>query len=322
VIVAYIEKHRDAFGVEPICAQLQVAPSTYYAARSRVPSPRRVRDGVMIPVLVALWAANYRVYGAHKLWKAARRAGHGIGRDQVARLMRQAGIVGVCRRRRLRTTRPDDTTPRHPDLVGRQFSASAPNQLWVTDITYVATWAGVAYVCFIVDAFSRMIVGWRVAAHMRTTMVLDAVDMASWSRGARIAGLRCHSDAGSQFTSVRWGERLAELGATPSIGSVGDSYDNALAEAVNGLYKTELIRGPAQAGRPWRTVDDVELATLGWVHWHNTARLHGYLADVPPAEFEASWHQTNRRATPQCAVSDETDPAPTIGATESTPKRG
>jgi len=175
-------------------------------------------------------------------------------------------------------------------------------------------------VCFIVDAFSRMIVGWRVASHMRTTMVLDALDMASWSRGVRIDGLRCHSDAGSQFTSVRYGERLAELGAVPSIGSVGDSYDNALAETVNGLYKSELIRGPDQG--PWRTVEDVELATLGWVHWHNTTRLHGYLDDVPPAEFEARWAETNRCTTPGSLQSDATDPAPTISATVSTLTRG
>jgi putative transposase len=186
---------------------------------------------------------------------------------------------------------------RHPDLVRRDFTAAAPNQLWVTDLTYVATWAGVAYVCFIVDAYSRMIVGWRVAGHMRTAMVLDAVEMARWSRGARIDGLRCHSDAGSQFTSVRWGERLAELGAVPSIGSVGDSYDNALAETVNGLYKSELIRGSVHGRRPWKTIDDVELATLAWVHWHNTTRLHGHCGDVPPAEFEAAFYaaqQTDR----------------------------
>ena len=205
MIVDYIDAHRDQFGVEPICTVLQVAPSTYYAAKSRPLSARALRDATMIPILVALWAANYRVYGAHKLWKAARRAGHDIGRDQVARLMRVAGIEGVRRLKRVRTTRPDDTATRHPDLVRRDFTAAAPNQLWVTDLTYVATWAGVAYVCFIVDAYSRMIVGWRVASHMRTDMVLDAVEMARWSRGARIVGLRCHSDAGSQFTSVRWG---------------------------------------------------------------------------------------------------------------------
>jgi putative transposase len=156
----------------------------------------------------------------------------------------------------------------------------------VTDLTFVATWAEVAYVCFIVDAFSRMIVGWRVASHMRTPMVLDAIEMARWNRGLRHPGLRCHADAGSQFTSIRYGERLQEIGATPSIGSVGDSYDNALAETVNGYYKTELIRGPARTG-PWKTVEEVELATLGWVHWHNTQRLHGYLGDLPPVEFEA-----------------------------------
>ena len=158
--------------------------------------------------------------------------------------------------------------------------------MWVTDLTFVATWAGVAYVCFIVDAFSRMIVGWRVAGHMRTPMVLDAIEMARWNRGLHHRGLRCHSDAGSQFTSIRYGERLAEIGAVPSIGTVGDSYDNALAETVNGYYKAELIRGPARQG-PWKTIEEVELATLGWVHWHNTQRLHGYLGDLPPAEFEA-----------------------------------
>ena len=297
MIVAFIDEQRDEFGVEPICTVLQVAPSTYYATKSRPVSARAARDAVMVPILVALWTANYRVYGAHKLWKAARRAGHEIGRDQVARLMRHAGIAGVSRKRRLRTTRPDPSAPRPPDLVKRDFTAERPNELWVTDLTYVPTWQGVAYVCFIVDAFSRMIVGWRVASHMRTGMVLDAIEMARWSRGTQLEGLRCHSDAGSQFTSIRYGERLAELGAVPSIGTVGDSYDNALAETVNGLYKTELIRGPGQG--PWKTVADVELATLGWVHWHNTERLHGYLGDVPPAEFEtdryASLATTNER---------------------------
>ena len=287
-MVRYIDAHRDEFGVEPICGVLQVAPSTYYSAKSRPPSARSVRDAMLIPILVALWTANYRVYGAHKLWKAARRGGHEIGRDQVARLMRVANIHGVSRKRRLRTTRPDPTAARPADLVKRDFTAEHPNALWVTDLTYVPTWSGVAYVCFIVDAYSRMIVGWRVAAHMRTEMVLDALEMARWSRGTRLEGLRCHSDAGSQFTSIRYGERLAEIGAVPSIGTVGDSFDNALAETVNGLYKSELIYGPGQG--PWKTVEDVELATLGWVHWHNTERLHGYLHDVPPSEFEAAFY--------------------------------
>ena len=287
--MAFIDAHRADFGVEPICQVLQVAPSTYYAAKARPPSQRAQRDAAVIPVLVGLWEANYRVYGARKLWKAARRAGHEVGRDQVARLMRAAGIEGARRTKRVRTTRPAPTDARHPDLVGRDFTATGPNQLWVTDLTYVPTWAGVAYVCFIIDAYSRMIVGWRVASHMRTQMVLDALEMARWSRGTHLSGLRCHSDAGSQFTSVRYGERLAEIGAVPSIGTVGDSYDNALAETVNGYYKAELIRGPAHPG-PWRTVEDVELATLGWVHWHNTTRLHGYLNDQPPAEYEAAFY--------------------------------
>jgi putative transposase len=274
-----------------------VAPSSYYAAKNRQPSARAQRDAQLIPVLEQLWEDNYRVYGARKLWKAARRAGHDIGRDQVTRLMRVAGIQGARRTKRIRTTRPIPGAPRHPDLVGRDFTASAPNQLWVTDLTFVATFAGIAYVCFIVDAYSRMIVGWRVASHMRTTMVLDAIEMARWSRGKRLAGLRCHSDAGSQFTSIRYGERLAEIGAVPSIGTVGDSFDNALAETVNGYYKTELIRGPTRTG-PWRTVDDVELATLGWVHWHNTIRLHGYLGDIPPTEFEEKLYATKRTDQP------------------------
>ena len=273
---------------------LQVAPSSYYAAKTRPPCARSLRDAEISPRLVAIWEDNYRVYGARKLHKAAQRAGLDVGRDQVARLMRAAGIEGARRSKRVRTTRPDpSTTARHPDLVERAFRADAPNQLWVTDLTFVATWAGVAYVCFIVDAFSRMIVGWRVAWHMRTSMVLDAMEMARWSRGARLEGLRCHSDAGSQFTSLRWGERLAEIGALPSIGSVGDSFDNALAETVNGYYKAELVRGPTRGG-PWKTVADVELATLGWVYWHNTTRLHGYLRDIPPAEYEQAFYAAHR----------------------------
>ena len=286
-MVDFIDENREVFGVEPICAELPIAPSTYYAAKSRPASARARRDAELTPRLVALWRANYSVYGAHKLWQAARRAGIAVGRDQVARLMRGAGIEGVRRGRRVRTTRPDAGAARPEDLVERDFSAPAPNRLWVADLTYVATWAGVAYVCFIVDAFSRRIVGWRVAAHMRTQMVLDALEMARASRGAHLEGLVAHSDAGSQFTSLRWGERLAELGAVPSVGSVGDSYDNALAETVNGLYKTELIRGPT-AG-PWRTVGDVELATLAWVHWHNHQRLHTHLGDIPPTEYEEAY---------------------------------
>ena len=231
-MIRFIDEHKERrsgrlrWGVEPICDVLQFASSTYYAARKRPLSARAIRDAVMIPILVALWTTNWKVYGVRKLWKAAKRAGHDIGRDQVARLMRQAGITGVSRRRRrVATTRRDDTAARAPDLVNREFSAEAPNQLWVTDLTYVPTWAGMAYVCFIVDAFSRRIVGWRVASHMRTDMVLDAVSMAAWTRRVRLDGLVTHSDAGAQFTSIRWGEHLAEIGALPSIGSVGDSFD-------------------------------------------------------------------------------------------------
>ena len=286
-MVKFIDDNRDDFGVEPICTTLEVAPSTYYDNKKRPLSARAIRDAMLMPILLALWIANRKVYGAHKLWKAARRAGHDIGRDQTARLMRQIGIRGVSRSRKVRTTVPDENADRPADLVERDFTADRPNRLWVTDLTFVSTRAGVAYVCFIVDAFSRRIVGWRVASHMRTVMVLDALEMARRSRGTRLEGLVAHSDAGSQYTSIRYGERLEEIGAVPSIGSVGDSYDNALAEAVNNLYKTELVYGPDQG--PWKTVADLELATLGWVHWFNNQRLHGYLGDIPPAEYEEAY---------------------------------
>ena len=285
MIVAFIDEHRAEHGVEPICTTLQVAPSTYYSAKTRPLSARAARDAVLKVTLLALWRANYEVYGARKLWKALTRSGERAGRDQVARLMRELGIAGARRGRSIRTTRADDSAPRSPDLVDRQFVATRPNQLWVTDLTHVATWTATVYVCFIIDVFSRTIVGWRTATNMRTEMVLDALEMARWSRGTHLEGLVCHSDAGSQFTSIRYGERLAEIGAVPSIGSIGDSYDNALAETVNGLYKTELIRRRG----PWRNVDEVELATLGWVTWFNTTRLHSALGDVPPAEFEHTW---------------------------------
>jgi len=280
-------------GSSPSARRCRWLRARYYAARGRAPSARAQRDAELVPQLVGLWKENYEVYGSRKLWKAARRSGIDIGRDQTARLMRRAGIQGARRTKRVRTTRRDQAAGRHPDLVKREFTATEPNTLWVTDLTFVATWAGVAYVCFIVDAFSRMIVGWRVAGQMRTPMVLDAIEMARWARGHHHQDLRCHSDAGSQFTSIRYGERLAEIGATPSIGSVGDSFDNALAETVNGCYKAELIRGPTRQG-PWKTIEDVELATLGWVHWHNTTRLHGYLNDLPPTEFEARFYATQQ----------------------------
>ena len=297
-MVDYIDQHRAEFGVEPICGVLQMAPSTYYAARRRrvAPSARARRDAVMMGVLMVLWVTNRKVYGAHKLWRAAVRAGHDIGRDQVARLMRELGIRGVSRRRKVFTTRPDPDAVRAADLVNRVFTADRPDALWVTDLTYVPTRSGMAYVCFIVDAFSRRIVGWRVATHMRTEMVLDALEMARTSRGGRrLVGLVTHSDAGSQFTSVRFTERLDEIGARPSIGTVADSYDNALAETTNGLYKAECVYGPDTDG--WDDVDQLELATLSWVHWFNEHRLHSHCGHVPPAEFEAAFYAA-QQATP------------------------
>ena len=297
--VAFIDEHRDEFGVEPICRVLQMAPSTYYAAKARLlaPSARVLRDAVMMQILMVLWVSNRKVYGAHKLWKAAQRAGHDVGRDQVARLMRTMGIEGISRRRRkVFTTVRDPDGLRAPDLVNRNFTADRPDALWVTDLTYVPTRTGMAYVCFIVDAFSRRIVGWRVAAHMRTDMVLDALEMARRSRGnRRLIGLVTHSDAGSQFTSVRFTERLDEIGARPSIGTIADSFDNALAETTNGLYKTECVFGP-DAPRPWDDVDELELATLSWVHWFNEHRLHSHCGDIPPAEFEAAFYAAQQAA--------------------------
>jgi putative transposase len=297
-MVDYIDQHRAEFGVEPICGVLQMAPSTYYAARRRrvAPSARARRDAVMMGVLMVLWVTNRKVYGAHKLWRAAVRAGHDIGRDQVARLMRELGIRGVSRRRKVFTTRPDPDAVRAADLVNRDFTADRPDALWVTDLTYVPTRSGMAYVCFIVDAFSRRIVGWRVATHMRTEMVLDALEMARTSRGGRrLVGLVTHSDAGSQFTSVRFTERLDEIGAQPSIGTVADSYDNALAETTNGLYKAECVYGPDTDG--WDDVDQLELATLSWVHWFNEHRLHSHCGHVPPTEYEAAFYAA-QQATP------------------------
>jgi putative transposase len=239
VTVAFVEENRAEFGVEFICRQLQVAASSYYAAKKRQTAPpaRAIRDVLMMQVLLTLWMANRKVYGAHKRWKAARRGGHDIGRDQVARLMRVAGMEGARRTKRVRTTRADPVAARHPDLVRRDFTATAPNQLWVTDLTYVPTWAGVAYVCFIVDAFSRMIVGWRVAGNMRTQMVLDAIEMARWSRGTRLQGLRCHSDAGSQGGLNRSSQHLEIIevwdGTTTATGGSGFAAGDAIAGPAN-----------------------------------------------------------------------------------------
>jgi len=290
--VAYIDTHRDRFGVEPILHALEVAPSTYYATKARPPSRRALSDAVLKPRILKLWKDNYEVYGVRKVTTALRREGVTVGRDQVGRLMAALGIAGMVRGKSKRTTKSDPSAVRAPDLVKRHFTATEPDRLWVSDFTYVPTWSGTVYVAFIVDAFSRTIVGWKAATTMRTDLVLDTLEMAIWRRGALRRGLVAHSDAGSQYTAIRYTERLAEIGAAPSIGTVGDSYDNALAETVNGLYKNELIhrRGP------WRSLEDVEVATAAWVHWWNTARLHGACGDVPPEEYEAAWRRARQEA--------------------------
>ena len=250
---------------------------------------------------MALFVANYSVYGRRKLTKAAHRAGLDVGRDQVARLMRQEGIRGASRARRRFTTRSDPAAVRAPDLLKRNFSATRPDQTWVADFTYCSTWSGIVYVAFVVDVFSRRIVGWKAARTMGTSLVLDALNMAAWARrGVDINGVVCHSDAGSQYTSIAYTDRLDEIGAAPSIGTVGDSYDNALAESAIGLFKTELHRNPAAIaanGGPWKGLDDLEAATCGWVCWFNEARIHSQLDDHTPAEVEAAW-QREHPATP------------------------
>ena len=286
-MTTFIDAQRVTFGVEPICQTLEIAPSTYYAARVRPASARSLRDAALKLDIGRIHGANYAVYGARKLWRALRREGTDIGRDQVGRLMRGLGIAGAVRGKTRRTTIPSELSPRPADLVNRTFSAPAPNRLWLADITYVSTWAGFVYTAFIIDAFSRAIVGWRVSSSLRAELALDALEMAIWSRrSADLAGLVHHSDRGVQYLAIRYTERLADAGAVTSVGSKGDSYDNALAESVNGLYKTELIR----ARGPWRTADQVELATAAWVAWWNERRLHGACGDIPPIEFEAAYH--------------------------------
>lgn len=286
-MITYIEAHRSRFGVEPICRELQVAPSSYYAARTRPPSARSVTDATLADVVARVHRANFGVYGIRKVWKALGRLGLTAGRDRVARIMRETGLRGVTRTKRTRTTKPAPAGERPADLVKRSFAAPAPNRLWVADLTYVWTVRGFVYTAFIVDAFSRRIVGWRVSASLRTDLALDALEMALWARGPGLAGLVHHSDRGVQYLSVRYTGRLAEAEAVGSVGSKGDSYDNALAETVNGLYKAELIR--RHAG-PWRSVEEVELATADWVDFWNTRRLHEACGYRPPAEFEAASH--------------------------------
>jgi putative transposase len=274
---------------------LEIAPSTYWSAKGRPPSARAIADAVLVPLLVALFVKNYSVYGRRKLTKAARTAGLDVGRDQVARLMRVAGIRGASRARKRFTTRPDPAAVRAPDLVKRDFTATRPDETWVADFTYCSTWSGIVYVAFVVDVFSRRIVGWKAAPSMHTALVLDALNMAAWTRrGVSLEGLVCHSDAGSQYTAIAYTDRLAEIGAAPSIGTIGDSFDNAMAETTIGLYETELHRNPAAVaanGGPWRGLDDLEMATGAWVSWFNEDRFHGELDDHTPAEIEAAYHR-------------------------------
>lgn len=250
-----------------------------------------MRDAELIPLVVAVWVANYSVYGRRKLHKALRRRDVDVGRDQVARLMRKARIEGVRRAKSRRTTIPDRTATRAPDLVKRRFEADGPNRLWVADFTYCTTLSGVVYVAFVIDVFARRIVGWKASTSMHTSLVLDALNMAAWARRhVGLEGVICHSDAGSQYTSIAYTDRLEDIGAAPSIGTVGDSYDNALAEAVNALFKIELHRNPAvRPTRGWKGLSDLELATAAWVDWFNHERLHSELGDITPAEHEAAY---------------------------------
>jgi putative transposase len=282
----FVDCHREAFGVEPICRTLQIAPSTYYAAQTRPPSQRAVRDETLKTEIRRVYDANYQVYGARKIWRQLHREDIKAARCTVERLMRQLGIQGAVRGKPKRTTVADEAAQRPADLVRRDFTASRPNRLWVADLTYIPTWVGFVYAAFVIDAFSRMIIGWQLATHLRTDLALDALEMALWRRDTVVEGLVHHSDQGCQYTAIRYTERLEEAGIQPSVGSKGDSYDNALAETVNGLFKTELI-GPRG---PWRSVEQVEIAMLEWIDWYNHRRLHSALGDIPPVEFEANYY--------------------------------
>ena len=284
------------WGVESICAVLtehdaSIAPSTYYDARARTRSAHSERDERLKEQIGTVHRDNYGVYGARKVWLALNREGTPVARCAVERLMRELGLQGARRGRQVRTTTPDPAAARPPDLVNRAFTPPAPNRLWVADFTYVSTWTGMVYVAFVIDAYARRILGWRVATSMRTALVLDALEQAVWTRhrdgSADLGGLVHHNDAGSQYTSIAFTERLAETGIDASVGSVGDAYDNALAESVIGLFKTELIKPRG----PWRTVEEVEAATLHYVHWFNHDRLLEANGDLPPVELEQAYYR-------------------------------
>ncbi len=273
-----------------------IAPSTYYDQLRHEPSRREVRDDDLKERISVIHAANYGVYGARKVWLALHREGIAVARCTVERLMAELGLTGALRGSSRRTTVADPAAIRPADLVGRQFGPPAPNRLWVADLTYVSTWSGFAYVAFVTDAYARRILGWRVAATMATSMVLDTIEHAIWTRQRdgifELKTVVHHTDRGSQYTSIRFTERLAEAGIQPSVGAVGSSYDNALAETINGLYKTELIK----PGRPWRTIEDVELATAQWVDWFNHRRLYQYCGDMPPVELENAYYAQQQRS--------------------------
>ena len=290
-MVDFINQYRAHHGVEPICKLLPIAPSTYWRhkALSRQPErrcTRAKRDEQLLPEVQRVWKENNQNYGARKVWKQLNRESITVARCTVERLMRCHGIVGVRRGKRCITTVPDEVSAKPLDLVQRVFSAERPNQLWVADITYVATWSGFVYVAFVIDVYSRFIVGWRVLKQMQTDLILDALEQALWLRG-KPKGVIHHSDRGSQYLSIRYTDRLTEAGFNASVGSIGDSYDNALAETINGLYKTEVIHKDG----PWQGLEDVEKATLTWVDWFNNRRLLRPIGDCPPAEYEMLYYQ-------------------------------
>jgi transposase InsO family protein len=292
-MIDFIEKHRGEYGVEPICAVLPIAPATYYAHRARRADPskrsdRAKRDEELRPEIRRAWTDSYGgVYGANKVWRQLGREGIDVARCTVERLMREMGLRGALRGRAFKiTTEPYIAATRPADLVQREFHAERPNQLWVADLTYVATWAGFVYVAFVIDVFSRAIVGWRVSSSLKSDIALDALEQALHAR-PRSEELVHHSDRGVQYLSIRYTERLAEAGIEGSVGTVGDSYDNALAETIIGLYKTEVIRRRG----PWRNIDNVEFATLEWIDWFNRRRLFGSIGFVPPIEFEDSYYR-------------------------------
>ena len=291
-MIGFIDDHRGAYGVEPICKVLPIAPSTYHDhAAKRVDatklSARAKRDQVLRLEISRVFAENFEVYGARKVWRQLVREGLPVARCTVERLMVDLGLQGVIRGKPVRTTISDKAAPCPLDHVNRQFHAPAPNLLWLSDFTYVGTWSGFVYVAFVIDAYARRIVGWRVSRTAHANFVLDALEQALHERRpTHRAGLVHHSDRGSQYLSIRYTERLAEAGIEPSVGSVGDSYDNALAETINGLYKAEVIhrRGP------WRSFEAVEFATLTWVDWFNNRRLLEPIGNIPPAEAEARFY--------------------------------